>query len=81
MYPFINHNQNDVISKMFWKNLHTLFYTLLGDCKWNPVEYKELKNHLVEISEKQADNKIKEIEGDEYDLVDGYVLCDFSGEV
>ena len=26
--PFINHNQNDVISKMFWKNLHTLFYTL-----------------------------------------------------
>ena len=28
MYPFINHNQNDVISKMFWKNLHTLFYTL-----------------------------------------------------
>ena len=29
MYPFINHNQNDVISKMFWKNLHTLFYTLL----------------------------------------------------
>ena len=53
----------------------------VGDCKWNPVEYKELKNHLVEISEKQADNKIKEIEGDEYDLVDGYVLCDFSGEV
>ena len=29
MYPFINHNQNDVISKMLWKNLHTLFYTLL----------------------------------------------------
>ena len=29
MYPFINHNQNDVISKTFWKNLHTLFYTLL----------------------------------------------------
>ena len=28
MYPFINHNQNDVISKTFWKNLHTLFYTL-----------------------------------------------------
>mgnify|MGYP000908731231 FL=1 len=53
----------------------------VGDCKWNPVEYKELKNNLVEISEKQADNKIKEIEGDEYDLVDGYVLCDFSGEV
>ena len=28
MYPFINHNQNDVISKTFWKNLHTFFYTL-----------------------------------------------------
>lgn len=53
----------------------------VGDCKWNPVKYKELKKHLVEISEKQADDKIKEIEGDEYDLVDGYVLCDFSGEV
>lgn len=25
--------------------------------------------------------RYKEIEGDEYDLVDGYVLCDFSGEV
>ena len=45
------------------------------------MKYKELKNNLVEISEKQADNKIKEIEGDEYDLVDGYVLCDYSGEV
>ena len=33
MYPFINHNQNDVISKMFWKNLHTLFYTLVSP-KW-----------------------------------------------
>ena len=31
MYPFINHNQNDVISKTFWKNLHTLFYTLSED--------------------------------------------------
>lgn len=45
------------------------------------MKYKELKKHLVEISEKQADDKIKEIEGDEYDLVAGYVLCDFSGEV
>ena len=25
--------------------------------------------------------RYKEIGGDEYDLVDGYVLCDFSGEV
>lgn len=53
----------------------------VGDCKWNSVEYKELINHLVEISEKQADDKIKKIEGNEYNLVDGYVLCDFSEEV
>ena len=45
------------------------------------MEYKELINHLVEISEKQADDKIKKIEGNEYNLVDGYVLCDFSEEV
>lgn len=36
---------------------------------------------LEPISEEDADDIIKEFEGDEYDLVDGYVLCDFSGEV
>ena len=36
---------------------------------------------LEPISEEEADDIIKEFEGDEYDLVDGYVLCDFSGEV
>ena len=36
---------------------------------------------LEPISEEDADDIIKEFAGDEYDLVDGYVLCDFSGEV
>ena len=35
---------------------------------------------LEPISEEEADDIIKEFEGDEYDLVDGYVLCDFGGE-
>ena len=33
------------------------------------------------LSDTEADDIIKEFEGDEYDLVDGYVLCDFRGEV
>ena len=36
---------------------------------------------LEPISEEDADDIIKVFEDDEYDLVDGYVLCDFSGEV
>ena len=78
MYRYYFSEENGVLFKSGYEgNLEEY----VGDCKWNPVEYKELKKHLVEISEKQADKKIKEIEGDEYDLVDGYVLCDFSGEV
>ena len=34
---------------------------------------------LEPISEEDAYDIIKELEDDEYDLVDGYVLCDFSG--
>ena len=45
MYPFINHNQNDVISKMFWKNLHTLFYTLYIPVHFN-IEPSEIRGFL-----------------------------------
>jgi len=48
--------------------------------EWNLADYA-LVESLVEVSEEEADEIIKEIEGDEYDLVDGYVLEDFSGEV
>ena len=44
MYPFINHNQNDVISKMFWKNLHTLFYTLAAY-----AEYRQAKKEMQDF--------------------------------
>ena len=50
------------------------------DCRWNAVIYENLINGLKEISEEEADEIIKEFEGDEYDLVDGYVLEDYSGE-
>lgn len=48
---------------------------------WNAVSYEDLIDSLVEVSEEEADAILKEIEGDEYDLVDGYVLEDYSGEV
>lgn len=48
---------------------------------WNAVSYEDLIDSLVEVNEEEADDIIKEIEGDEYDLVDGYVLEDYSGEV
>jgi len=50
-------------------------------CEWNVVNYDKLIANLQEISEEEADDIIKEIEGDDYDLVDGYVLQDYSGEV
>lgn len=50
-------------------------------CEWNAVNYEKLIANLQEISEEEADDIIKEIEGDDYDLIDGYVLQDFSGEV
>lgn len=78
MYRYYFSEENGVLFKSGYEGSLEEY---VGDCKWNPVEYKELINHLVEISEKQADDKIKKIEGNEYDLVDGYVLCDFSGEV
>ena len=48
--------------------------------EWRVVGIDEIEG-LESISEEDADDIIKEFEGDEYDLVDGYVLCDFSGEV
>lgn len=48
--------------------------------RWNTVGVGEMGNAVL-ISDEDADDIIKELEGDEYDLVDGYVLCDFSGEV
>ena len=48
MYPFINHNQNDVISKMFWKNLHTLFYTLqFAECRDSYLAKKGYREAVV----------------------------------
>lgn len=53
----------------------------IENCEWNTVSYEKLIAGLKEVSEEEADEIIKGIEGDEYDLVDGYVLEDFSGEV
>lgn len=53
----------------------------IADGIWNAVSYENLIGGLKELTEEEADDIIKEIEGDEYDLVDGYVLEDFSGEV
>ena len=53
----------------------------IKNCEWNIVSYKDLIGGLKEVSVEEADNIIKEIEGDEYDLIGGYVLDDYSGEV
>lgn len=53
----------------------------IENCEWNTVNYEDLISNLKEISEEEADDFIKELEGDDYDLVDGYVLQDYSGEV
>lgn len=52
----------------------------IGDCSWNLSNYS-IVDKLVEVSEEEADDIIKKLEGDDYDLIDGYVLEDFSGEV
>ena len=51
-HPFINHNQNDIISKMFWKNLHTLFYTLT---KFSASEAAEAMNYMAMAGWKTED--------------------------
>lgn len=51
----------------------------IENAKWNTVGNYRIKG-LKPISEEEADDIIKEIEGDEYDLVDGYVLEDYKGE-
>lgn len=58
MYPFINHNQNDVISKTFWKNLHTLFYTL-DIFKKHIVKF--LEKHIRSWDKKYAFNGEEEV--------------------
>ena len=53
----------------------------IGDGMWNLADYESLIGTLRKVGDLEADEIIKEIEGDEYDLVDGYVLEDYSGEV
>lgn len=53
----------------------------IGDGLWNLADYESLIGMLRKVGDLEADEIIKEIEGDEYDLVDGYVLEDYSGEV
>lgn len=43
----------------------------IGDVLWNLIGVGEMKNALL-ISDEDADDIIKELESDEYDLVDGY---------
>lgn len=51
----------------------------IADGLWNYAEYEKLIENLTLISEYEADDIIKEMEGDEYDLIDGEVI-DTCGE-
>lgn len=46
----------------------------IGNCLWNAVLYDPNLDELEEISEEDADDIIKEMDGDEYYLVDGEVM-------
>lgn len=50
------------------------FEEYIGYCLWNAVLYELNMKELEEISEEEADDIIKEMEGDEYYIVDGCVL-------
>ena len=52
----------------------------IADGLWNYAEYETLIENLTLISEYEADDLIKEMEGDEYDLIDGEVIDTCSEE-
>lgn len=52
----------------------------IADGLWNYAEYEALIENLTLISEYEADDLIKEMEGDEYDLIDGEVIDTCSEE-
>lgn len=47
--------------------------------EWKVVDLQEIEG-LPVISEEDADDLIKEFEGDEYDLIDGEIVCSIEGE-
>lgn len=49
------------------------FEEYIGECLWNAVCCELNTDRLVELSEEDADDIIKEMDGDEYFLVDGEV--------
>lgn len=52
----------------------------IADGLWNYAEYEALIENLTLISEYEADDLIKEMEGDEYVLIDGEVIDTCSEE-
>ena len=76
MYKYYFDEENCILYKSGYEGS---FEEYIGDCLWNAVLHELSTDGLEEISEEEADDIIKEMEGDEYDLVDGYVLEDYKG--
>lgn len=58
---------------MYKSGYESSFEEYIGDCFWNAICFELSTEGLEEISEDEADEFIKEMEGDEYNLVDGCV--------
>lgn len=68
MYKYYFDEENCTLYKSGYEGS---FEEYIGDCLWNAVCYVLSMDGLEEISEEDADDLIKEMEGDEYNLVDG----------
>lgn len=71
MYKYYFAEENCILYKSGYEGS---FEEYIGNCLWNAVRYELSMEGLEEINEEEADNIIKEMEGDEYFLVDGCVL-------
>lgn len=60
--------------KLYKSGYEDSFEEYVGDCLWNAVLYELDLNKLEEICEADADDIIKEIDGDDYYLINGEVL-------
>ena len=71
MYKYYFDEENCILYKSGYEGS---FEEYIGDCLWNAGLYDLDLDVLEEISEEDADDIIKEMDGDEYYLVDGDVM-------
>lgn len=78
MYKYYLDEENCILYKSGYEGSLEEY---IGDCLWNAVWYEELIDGLVEIDAEEADDLIKEFEGDDFKLVDGNVLDTYREDI